>query len=67
MLFKLSLIVYNNIVFYIFLLYAGYSFSQYSFFIGGQQNLNAPIIIDRYNCIGSETTLSDCAAFDYAT
>ena len=48
-------------------MYAGYSFSQYSFFIGGQQNLNGPIVIDRYDCNGTETTLSDCAAYDYAT
>ena len=42
-------------------------YSQSSFFIGGTQNLNAPIVIDRYNCYGSEANLADCTAYDYAT
>ena len=54
-----------NTVLYISILYAGYSFSQYSFFTEGYQNLDAPIVIDRYYCYGNETNLADCNAKDY--
>ena len=53
---------------YISILYAGYSYSVYSFFTeGGYLNLDAPIVIDRYNCYGNETKLADCITYDYGT
>ena len=43
--------------------FKGHAYSQYSFFGGSQDT--APLVWDRFNCIGSETSLTQCSKYNY--
>ena len=55
---------YANDVLYTCILYAGYSYSYGSFFHGDTVNLNAPIVLNSFDCSGTETKLTDCDTYE---